>query len=160
MTVSFKRFYQQNKDKIFNYLMRMTGNYDLSRDLMQESFTRCLERYGSEVQSLPLLFTIARNAALDHLRKNRPTVSVDDPPPGENPGHQENMSIVRDEYRRVLSALQKLKTQERDIITLVVSSNLNYREIAAIVGGSESNLKVRIHRIRIKLKNILQAGEV
>lgn len=140
--------------------MRMTGDYDLARDLMQESFTRCLERYGSDVQPLSLLFTIARNAALDHLRKNRQTVSDDDPAPPQNLGHQENMSIVRDEYRRVLSALQKLKTQERDIITLVVSSDLNYREIAAIVKCSESNLKVRVHRIRIKLRNILQAGEV
>ena len=41
----------------------------MSSDIMQESFTRFLEHYGSDVQNVSLLFTIARNAVWDNSRK-------------------------------------------------------------------------------------------
>ena len=53
------------------YLMRITGDYYLSSDIMQESFTRYLDRYGKRKQSAPLLFKIARNALLDYQRKSK-----------------------------------------------------------------------------------------
>ena len=45
---------------LFAYLMRITGDYYLSGDIMQESFTRYLDRYGKQKQSAPVLFKIAR----------------------------------------------------------------------------------------------------
>ena len=45
---------------LFTYLMRMTGDYYLAGDIMQESFTRYLERYPKQVPNASLLFTIAR----------------------------------------------------------------------------------------------------
>ena len=67
--------------------------------------------------------------------------------------------MVREQYRQVLSAMQTLKTDERDILALTVSSQLSYREISSIVGISESNVKVKVHRARAKLRQIIQAGE-
>jgi RNA polymerase sigma-70 factor (ECF subfamily) len=67
--------------------------------------------------------------------------------------------MVRDEYRRVLSAMDALESDERDILALVISSDLSYREIASIAGISEANVKVRVHRARLNLKEILAKGE-
>ena len=53
---------------LFSYLMRMTGDYYLASDIMQESFTRYLECYPKQIPNASLLFTIARNAIFDHSR--------------------------------------------------------------------------------------------
>jgi RNA polymerase sigma-70 factor (ECF subfamily) len=140
---------------LFAYLMRTSGDYDLSGDIMQESFTRYLARYGKGEPSAPLLFRIARNALTDHRRKsNRNTPFRDEnEPSGGNPEHH---LMVRDEYRRTLSAMQHLDEVERDFLSLVVSSDLSYREIAEIHRTSEQNVKVRVHRARVKLRGILE----
>lgn len=64
-------FYKTHKDKLFAYLMRMTGDYYLSSDIMQESFTRHFEHYGDRAGGVSLLYTIARNTLSDHVRKQR-----------------------------------------------------------------------------------------
>ena len=65
------RFYRDNRERIQVFLLHLTGDYDLARDLVQESFTRYLSRYGRDTGNLALLYTIARNAALDTFRKRR-----------------------------------------------------------------------------------------
>jgi len=143
---------------LFAYLMRRTGDYYLSGDIMQESFTRYLDRYGSRMHSVPLLFKIARNALLDDRRKsqrNTPLAEDDEHATG-NPEHH---LLVRDEYRRVLSAMQQLGEAERDVLSLVVSSDMSYRDIADMTGTSEQNIKVRVHRARVKLRTILDQGD-
>jgi len=154
----FSLFYRTQKEKLFGYLMRLTGNYQLSCDIMQESFTRYLDKYGPQTQNISLLFTIARNAVWDNLRKKKHHREIEkeiedttlDP---------EQLTLVLESYRKVLSAMQTLDKGHRDILALTVSSDLSYREIAEIFGISESNVKVKVHRARIRLREILQTGE-
>lgn len=139
--------------------MRSTGDYYLSGDILQESFTRYLEKYGEEEQNPALLYTIARNAVVDsHRKQRRDTPLLDEQEPSaDNP---ETDMMVREDFRRVLAAMQKLEPEERDILSLVVSSGLPYREIARIAGTSEANVKVRIHRARVKLKKMMNTGDI
>ena len=143
---------------LFAYLMRRTGDYYLSSDIMQESFTRYLGNYGDRSESASLLFKIARNALLDDQRKrNRTTILEDDTE--DKVGNPENHMMVRDEYRRVLLAMQQLGEEERDTLALVISSDMSYREIAEITRTSEQNVKVRVHRARVKLRKIVAHGD-
>ena len=152
---SFQAFYSANKGKLFAYLMRMTGDYQLSCDMMQESFTRYLEHYGRNSRNRSLLFAIARNAALDDVRRNGRLYAADTDEP-EDGRNQEQRLLVRESCRDVLEAMQTLKKSERDILALVVSSDLSYREVAELTGKSEANVKVIVHRARVKLKEILR----
>ena len=68
---------------------------------------------------------------------------------------QEDALMVRQEYRQVLAAMQKLSEDERDILALTLSDELSYKEIASIVGISPGNVKVRVHRARMKLRQVL-----
>ena len=156
---NFKAFYKKHRDRLFAYLMRSTGDYYLSGDILQESFTRYLEKYGEEEPSPALLYTIARNAVVDgHRQVGRDTrLSDNHEPDGPNP---ERQMEVREDYRRVLAAMQELEPEERDILSLVVSSGLPYREIARIAGTSEANVKVRVHRARVKLKKMMNTGDI
>jgi RNA polymerase sigma factor (sigma-70 family) len=155
---SFRSFYKKYKDKFFAYLMRSTGDYYLSSDILQESFTRYLERYGNDEQSVSLLYTIGRNLVFDAARKQsrNPSLEIDQE---ISVTDNEHHFMVREEYRRVLAAMQQLDEVERDILALAVSSDLSYREISMLTGFSEANVKVKIHRTRVKLRKIIQAGE-
>ena len=154
---SFSKFYRANKEKLFGYLMRMTGDYQASCDTMQESFTRLLKHYGLESQNTSLLFKIARNAALDNVRKQAQNEQLEGKK--EDCGHNpEQILPICESYRNVLAALHCLEETERDILSLVVSSELSYSEIANITGMSEVNVRVKVHRARVKLRKILKRG--
>jgi RNA polymerase sigma-70 factor (ECF subfamily) len=155
--VKFRSFYSSYRDKLFGYLVRITGDYHLSCDILQESFTRYLKRYGKREQSGSLLFKIARNALLDHHRKSIRNVRLEDDGDYAQEDTEHHL-MIRDEYRRVLSAMQQLGETEREALALVVSSNMSYREIAEITNTSEQNVKVRVHRARVKLKQIIEKG--
>lgn len=140
-------------------MMRSTGDYYLSSDIMQESFTRFLERYRGEQPNPALLYTIARNAIVDSYRKQaRDGQPLDEQKPSQH--NPETHMLVREDYRRVLAAMEKLEREERDILSLVVSSGLPYREIARIAKTSEANVKVRVHRARLKLKKMMSIGDI
>ena len=155
---NFRAFYKKHRDRLFAYLMRSTGDYYLAGDILQESFTRYLEKYGEKWQNPALLFTIARNAVVDGNRKQgRETPLFDESEP--SPANPEAQMMVREDYRRVLAAMQELAPEEKDVLSLVVSSDLSYREIAHITGTSEGNVKVRVHRARVKLRELMKPGE-
>jgi RNA polymerase sigma-70 factor (ECF subfamily) len=153
---TFKDFYNRQRQKFFGYLIRRAGDYHLACDIMQESFTRLFEKYTTEQFTPQLLYTIGRNLVLDALRKRKHNpFEIDDvEQPGDEP---ERYLMVRDEYRQVLAAMRHLEDDERDLLSLVVSSELSYRELAEITGISEANVKVKIHRARKKLRTYLGA---
>jgi RNA polymerase sigma-70 factor (ECF subfamily) len=122
---------------------------------MQESFARMLKRYGPEQRNPSLLFTIARNAVLDHVRRAKRNEDLGD----NEPDHSidtERQVMIRQEYRSVIKAIQQLEKTERDVIALAADGDLSYREIADIIGISEGHVRVKVHRARVKLKNILR----
>jgi RNA polymerase sigma-70 factor (ECF subfamily) len=151
---TFKDFYNRQRQRFFAYLVRRAGDYQLACDIMQESFARMYEKYTAEQFTPQLLYTIGRNLVLDALRKRRrnpsQTDDVEQPVDG-----QEHYLLVRDEYRQVLAAMRHLDDDERDLLALVVSSELPYRELAAMTGLSEANVKVKIHRARKKMRAYL-----
>jgi len=154
----FGLFYKDYRKPLFAYLMRMTADYHLASDIMQESFTRYIENYRGQMPNASLLFTIARNALFDQSRvRGRNTPLEQDLMDCSN--NQEYALMVKQEYRHVIAAMQKLKENERDILALAVSDGISYRDIASIVGISVENVKVKVHRARRKLKKLIQRGD-
>ena len=139
--------------------MRMTGDYDLARDIMQESFTRCLERYGEGIHSAALLYRIAHNLVVDHVRKKAPSNPLRDEQVAD-PVALDHQLMVRAQYRDMLEALQQLSFDDRDLLSLVAGECLSYREIASVLEVRENTIKVRVHRARRRLRSILAKKEV
>jgi RNA polymerase sigma factor (sigma-70 family) len=151
-------FYRDCRNRIFNYLMRLTGDYGMAGDIMQETFTRHLEHYGTDNREMPLLYRIARNLFTDEWRRRKHFTSGE--MEGEEPSlDQEHRLMVRSEYRSVLSAMASLEEDEREILSLTAGGDLSYAEIASLVGISEANVKVKVHRARLKLKKLLKEGD-
>jgi len=152
---NFQDFYKRQKDKLFSYLMRLTGDYHLSMDIMQESFMRCLEKYRNKTMNNSLLYTIARNVLIDLRRRDKKKENLEHDVIDQT-ADQENDFRIKQEYRRVLSAMSKLEEDEREVLALVLTEDLKYREIASVLGINEGNVKVKVHRARLRLREILQ----
>jgi len=155
---SFERFYQQYRERFFAYLVRFIGDRDLAGEIMQESFTRYLERYGDRQCEPRLLYTIGRNAALDVFRHRQRAAPMDMETP-DHDGGQEQRLVVKQTCLHMQQALLKLSPNEQDVLSLVVSGDLNYREIGEIIGITEANVKVRVHRARVKLRNYMKKAD-
>ena len=153
-----ERLYRDNRERVLRFLLHLTGDVELARDLVQETFARYLSRYGRDSEQLGLLFTIARNAGLDALRRRRtstlPERETVDPRP--NPEHQ---LIDRQELDRVLAAIHRLDDTDRQLVALLATGTFSYREIGRLLDLSETNVKVRVHRARLKLKALMAEGE-
>ena len=154
----FTEFYRRYQHALHNYLVRMTGDPSMAMEIVQESFTRCLSRYGSHGSNRILLFTIARNALIDEIRRQKrfSGLKEEEHPAGGNP---EKRLEIRQEYTRVMAGLDQLEKGEREILAMRVSSDLTYREIAAITGLNETNVRVKVHRARVKLKQFFDQEE-
>ncbi len=151
----FRQFYIDNKERLFGYLLRKSGNTNLAADIVQETFTRYLERYRRNNQQSPaLLYTIGRNLFYDEMRHNNRYVSGEEISQ-DTGADQEETYIAKEESGKVLAAMAQLGDDERDILALVVSSGLCYQEIADIRQCTVANIKVKVHRARLKLKKLL-----
>jgi len=151
---AYSLFYTENRERLYAYLLHMTGDGQLAADLVQESFLRYLARYGKNKGSRPLLYRIARNAALDAAR--RPEAVGDVPESSRSPiPDPERQTVEREAFNRVLAALDQLPAAERDVLSLVVWGGMPYREIASVLKISEANVKVRVHRARNRLRAAL-----
>lgn len=154
---AYEHFYRKNKDRLYAYLLRMTGSYPLACELVQESFTRCLSRYGRNGHNRALLYTIARNAALDAVRK-RCEASLNGDEEIASAGNPERHLMEKQAFGRMLDAIGQLNPADRELIALLATESFSYREIGGLLKISEANVKVRVHRARLRLKAILKNG--
>ena len=153
----YSLFYQENKDRLYAYLLRMTGERQLALDLAQESFARYLARYGRRTYNKALLYTIGRNAALDVFRRQS-TTGFDAENYKDSGADPEQQIMDQEKLKQMMSAIAKLAPLDRELISLVTTTDLTYREIGRVLKISEANVKVRIHRARTKLKEMLTSG--
>jgi RNA polymerase sigma-70 factor (ECF subfamily) len=163
MTKKYAVFYAEHKDKLFSYLLRMSGDFELSRDIMQESFTRHFQHYGNDSPAAPaVLFTIARNVLIDYQRNQnrhvRSQAQAVEEISLQGTMDEERAYIVQEEIQRVIKAFNRLSADDREALSMAVGG-LAYKHIAAVLGLSEANTKIKIHRARKKLREKLQGEQ-
>jgi len=115
---------------------------------------RARGRYERGAPFRPWLYTVAVNAARDHLRRHRREEPQDttqlpepeaDPVPLPDPGLR----------RTVEAALARLPEQQREAIVLHRFEGFSFREIAEMLGVTETAVKVRAHRGYERLRDLL-----
>jgi RNA polymerase sigma-70 factor (ECF subfamily) len=143
--VLFERYHRQ----LFNYLLRLTGNRQMSEDLVQEVFMRILKyrrSWHSECQFRTWMFQIARNVRIDHVQRNLPNaVSLDDhveefvcPLPRPDAAAER-----KDDVRIMLEALERLPEERREVLLLRGFQGLKFEEIATVLKCSVNTIKGR-----------------
>ena len=126
----YERFYEQHRDEIFGYLIRLLGR-NAAEDAFQETFLRALRGYSSLRHGRHLrawAFTIATNVAADERRRRRPEEVAADPPAHED---------ERPAYAELEALTAELPAKERAAVTLRYGYDMPYGEIGAALGQSE-----------------------
>ncbi|MRR14576.1 hypothetical protein EG833_03940, partial [archaeon] len=59
-------------------------------------------------------------------------------------------------FHRVLRGMKELNEEDRDILSMVAGGDLSYGEISSVLGISVANIKVRVHRARLRLRQYLE----
>ena len=145
--------------KLYNYFLRMTRDASLSEDLTQNVFERIIryrKSFRGDRSFQGWMYQIGRNIHRDHYRLN--AIRVDDSVAIADLALQsENDEETADPRQKHLEkALNQLKPQYREVIILGWVQNLRYTEVAQILGITESNVKVRIHRAIKQLQKLMQ----
>ncbi len=125
----FERFYEEHRDEVFAVLVRRLGR-QRAEDAFQETFLRALRaypklRHGAYLRAWVL--TIARNLAVDAVRRERPRGELDEPI--ELPR--------RPAYAELEHLTDRLPPTERAAVVLRYAYDLPYDAIGAALGSSE-----------------------
>jgi RNA polymerase sigma-70 factor (ECF subfamily) len=160
---AFAGLVRRHKRKVFSIVARFARNEAELDDISQEVFVKVfqtLKKYRAEAPFEHWVSKITINACYDQLRKQRReghNVPLDDVAfslgdlPKEDAGRSEALQILR-------PALAKLRPEDRMVITLLNLEEKSVREVSALTGWSEANVKVRAFRARKELKRILEGG--
>jgi RNA polymerase sigma factor (sigma-70 family) len=152
----FAELYERTFPRVYGYVASLVRDRAAAEDVTAQAFERAYRKrrsYRPARGSIDAwLFGIARNAALDELRRRkRRAVLETEPEDTSSPGPEEQAELA---LRRetVRAALRSLDGQERDLIALKFAGGLSNREIARVLGTSESNVGTRLHRTITKLR--------
>ena len=143
--------------RIFNFLARMTMDRELAEDLTQNVFLRILKyrtsyRDGLRFQSW--IYQVARNVFSDHYQAHKNKFSdFIDVEKVEDQMADANEAEELDEKEKILHrSLQKLSEEQRELLILTRFQHMKYEEVAAIMETTVANIKVKVHRAIMKLR--------
>jgi RNA polymerase sigma-70 factor (ECF subfamily) len=146
---------------LYNHAVRMVGNHDEAADLVQRALVSGFKKLSScrEPERVGAwLFRILSNLAKDFVRSpRRRDVPLDRVPDVPEPGATPFDSAHRGEIRsRLEAALARLTPDQREAFLLKHVEGRSYEEMAAVLDVPRASLKMRVHRAREALKDLLE----
>lgn len=135
----------------------MKGDVDLAKDLSQDVFINiwnALDKFKGASTYKTWIYRITVNTCLKYIRdkKDKHRVSLDAMEVKDTPYKENTQDSVNAELYQAIGELDKVDR----LIIMMVLDELEYEEIAAVMGISSVNLRVKIHRIKKQLKTILE----
>ncbi len=133
------------------------GVEDVAKDLSQEVFVNVwhsLPRFEGRSSHKTWIYRITVNTCLMQLRKHKKMTTESIEPKHLN---QDNSASEETNYNALYVAIGKLKEVDKLLIMLLLD-DLSYEEIGEVMGLNQVNLRVKIHRAKEKLKNIMKNG--
>lgn len=153
---TFEALYERTFPRVYAYVASLLHDTAAAEDVTAQAYERAYRKRRSYRSGRGTregwLFGIARNAALDELRrrKRRAALYTDPEDTGALTAQDHAESSVRREVVR--SALAELAGPERDMVALKFMGGLSNTEIAHVLHTSESNVGTRLHRTITKLR--------
>jgi RNA polymerase sigma-70 factor (ECF subfamily) len=155
-TEGFAELYERTFPRVYAYVASLLRDRAAAEDVTAQAFERAYRKrrsYRAGRGTMEAwLFGIARNAALDELRRRRRRAGLE----GEHEDtrapsldDQAELALRRETVRAALAALDG---RERDLIALKFAGGLQNAEIGRILGMSESAVGTRLHRTITKLR--------
>jgi RNA polymerase sigma-70 factor, ECF subfamily len=157
------------QNRLYRYLLRIVRQPSEAEDLFQQTWLKVIEKvrsFNPERNFDAWLFTLARNLAIDHLRRVHPR-SLDEPLsddasagtagdqlPSREPHPLERIA-AGERARRVADALAGLPLMYREVLALRFEEEMKIEEIAQVTGAPLSTVKTRLRRSLEQLRHCL-----
>jgi RNA polymerase sigma-70 factor, ECF subfamily len=159
---AFAALYKQTNTKLYGVVARILTRGDAAADALQEVYVRIWEKAGEfdPLKGSPLAWmaTIARNRALDEVRRVRP-VSLEDQPEGFEPAAEEIDPLAARERSEGLTALvdclKALDEEKRAIVLLAYYRGSSREALAKRFGRPVPTIKTWLHRSLAQLRDCL-----
>lgn len=164
------RLVAQYHYRLLRYLVYLTSRREQAEDLVQETWMRVLERagqYNGRSRFEPWLFSIARNLAIDDLRRRQKAgLNAANAPASDAvletaaaDLHSPFVAAAKSEdAARIAVALEALQPIYREALLLRFQEDLSLEEIARVAGAPVSTISSRIHRGLAILRSHLEGG--
>jgi len=154
VALDFEALYRATRDDVFAYVATLLHDRSAAEDVTALAFERAFRKrksYKPERGSeRAWLFGIARNAALDELRRLKRSAPLTSEPAA--PDEELERTLRRAAVRTALAAMP---ARDRELIALKFHAGLDNAELAEVLGVTVTNAGTRLHRALTKLREIL-----
>lgn len=150
----FESLFSDYKEKMYRLCYSYSNDEDTAKDLLQESFSKVwthLDTFQNKSEYSTWIYRIAVNTCLNYLRstKNKRVEFRE-----ALPEMREEEIDTETQINHLYIAIKELEQVDRLLISMVLD-DISYKEIGTILGISENNVGVKVHRIKKQLKDIL-----
>ena len=154
---AFELLYNHFNTNIFNYLLKLLGNWDLAEDILEETFIKLYESNLEERGKLKnWLYRVATNLSYKALRKGSNKI-VD----------YENLIMKEDNFKeedllakiQIRKALMKVPETQRIVIILKFYQGMKYKEISEVLGCPLGTVKTRMYEGLKKMQKLVKKDE-
>lgn len=151
---AYAELVQAHQERLLASARYLSGDSEAARDLAQEAFITAYQSLGKLQEPAaygPWLHGILRNLCRKHVAHRRPAVSLDD-------GHTPEPATPPDTTVEVEQLLQTLPLEHREVLAARYLQDMDYEEIAQMLGLTVNNVRVRCFRAREALRVALAGG--
>jgi len=163
----FEDLYRGSRDDLYGYVAGLLRDRVAAEDVTALAFGRAFRKWDrfdpKRGSARGWLFGIARNAALDELRKRKREVPATEPggleAPGSvagSPASVEERVVALEQRAELFDALGTLSPADREMVALKFFAGLNNNEIAEATGYSSTNVGTRLSRAMTRLRSALE----
>jgi RNA polymerase sigma-70 factor (ECF subfamily) len=152
-STAFQQLYDLFADRVYRYAFTILHNKHLAEDVAQETMIavwKGADRFAGRSQVSTWIFGIARNQAFTLLRKETRAEKKDMPEPVQADPAPHIL-----QHERVLTALNALSDDHREVVYLTFYEGLSYGEIAGVLGIPSGTVKSRMFHAKRKLAEVL-----
>jgi RNA polymerase sigma factor (sigma-70 family) len=155
---AFEEIYRRYHQDLYRFCLAMVGNAQDAQDTLQNTMVKLLRSLPGEKRTIrlkPWLFRIARNEAIETLRRRRDSGELE-PQQGAVSGVTETAE-TRERLRTLLADLEQLPERQRSALVLRELSGLDFEQIGATFGTSAAVARQTLYEARLSLRQ-LEAG--
>ena len=159
----FETLYRRTFPKVYAYVAALLRDRAAAEDVTAQAFERAYRKRRSFRASRGTpeawLFGIARNAALDELRRRKRRARLETEPEDLGAASAEDQAELAVRRETLRAALRTLEPRERDLVALKFAGGLSNAEIGRVLRISDSSAGSRLHRTMEKLRKACHEHE-
>ncbi len=153
---AFRQLYDVTHRKVYFFLYRLLGRKPITEDVLVETYTEVwkgAKKFKGKSRVLTWIIGIARNLAMNELRRERRHEDIDDFQDLSNGSQPDGEPL--DRKRLIKKAMLNLTLKHREVLDLVFFHDLTYQEVSEILGININTVKTRVFYAKDSLRQSL-----